>query len=224
MYGTNGGCNVSEYHKIQTVWLRDPATKHKTLLEGQWATPEFECLKDAGWMFTEKVDGTNVRIIVTRGMGGGAVTLQGKTDESQLPSKLVNMLRELFPPEKLYAQFPDGAVLYGEGYGHGIQKAGPLYASVQTFVLFDVKVGEWWLQRQDVEDVARVLNLAVVPLVGIGTLHDMVRIVRAGFKSRWSVDEEDFAAEGIVARPLVELCDRAGNRIITKLKRKDFAR
>jgi len=32
----------------------------------------------------------------------------------------------------------------------------------------------------------------------------------------------DFQAEGIVARPGVELFDRAGRRIITKLKCRDF--
>jgi len=34
-----GGLNQGEkvkYHKIQTVWLRDPDTNYKTLLEGHW--------------------------------------------------------------------------------------------------------------------------------------------------------------------------------------------
>jgi hypothetical protein len=43
--------------------------------------------------------------------------------------------------------------------------------------------------------------------------------VGCGVKSWWG----DFDAEGIVARPQVELFTRAGHRIITKLKCKDFA-
>ena len=44
---------MKEYHKIQTVYLRDPATKYKTLLEGQFAKPEFDYLKDNIWIFTD---------------------------------------------------------------------------------------------------------------------------------------------------------------------------
>ena len=57
---------METYHKIQTVWLRDPDNRYKTLLEGQWATPEFEYLANNEWTFTEKVDGTNVRVMFTK--------------------------------------------------------------------------------------------------------------------------------------------------------------
>ncbi len=57
---------MREYHKIQTVFLRDPETNHRTLLEGQYAEPAFEFLAGNRWVFTEKVDGTNIRIIVDR--------------------------------------------------------------------------------------------------------------------------------------------------------------
>ena len=51
-----------EYHKIVTVWERDPETNHKYLKTGVWAEPEFEYLKDCVWLWTEKVNGTNIRI------------------------------------------------------------------------------------------------------------------------------------------------------------------
>lgn len=85
-------------------------------------------------------------------------------------------------------------------------------------MLFDVKVGDWWLERNNVVDVAGKLDLDVVPFIGAGSLHDMVTVVRDGFNSIWG----DFIAEGIVARPRVELKTRSGHRIITKLKHKDF--
>ena len=74
------------------------------------------------------------------------------------------------------------------------------------------------MKREDVEDIAKKLGLDIVPVLGGGTLGDLVRIVKAGFNSRWG----DFPAEGIVARPKVELIARNGQRIITKLKHKDF--
>ena len=207
---------MREYHKIDTVFKRDPATKHKTLLVGDWSQEAFGYLANNGWVFTEKVDGTNIRVMVD----GGEIKFGGKTDDAQIPAKLVQRLQERFLPQKdaLIAQFPDGGCLYGEGYGAQIQKGGGKYRPTQDFVLFDVKVGEWWLQRSDVESIAGVFALDVVPIIGTGTLNDLIAMVREGFNSTWG----PFAAEGIVARPAVELKTRNGSRIITKLKHKDF--
>jgi len=71
-----------------------------------------------------------------------------------------------------------------------------------------------------VEDIANKLGLEVVPVIGMGTLHEMVEMVKVGFYSEWG----KFLAEGIVARPVVELKTRSGHRIITKIKYKDFPR
>lgn len=208
---------MTKYHKIQTVYLRDPETKFKTILEGEFALPEFEYLANCDWTWTEKVDGTNIRVVV----GPDGVTFGGKTDRAQIPAFLVNRLRDLFDPmaDKLIEQFPGGAVLYGEGYGAKIQKGGGNYMQDrQDFVLFDVRIGHWWLKRESVVEIAGDHGLDVVPIVGHGTLLQMVEFVRKGFSSAWG----DFQAEGVVARPTVELVARNGRRIITKLKYKDF--
>lgn len=209
---------MKEYHKIQTVFLRDPATKFRTLLEGEWAKPEFEYLANNEWVFTEKVDGTNIRVM----FNGNTIAFGGKTDDAQIPSFLVARLQQQFlPQQSIFAEkFPNGVCLYGEGYGAKIQKGGGNYRSDQGFVLFDVKVGDWWLQRLDVEDVAKSLGIGVVPIIGTGSLHDMVAVARDGITSFWG----SFAAEGIVARPACELTTRNGSRIITKIKCKDFAK
>lgn len=205
-----------EYHKIQTVYLRDPNTNHKTLLDGQFALPEFEYLKDNKWIYTEKVDGMNIRVM----WDGTNVKFGGKTDKAQLPPFLLDTLIEIFTSEKLLDVFGDDNVcLYGEGYGAKIQKGGGNYRQDQSFVLFDVKVGEWWLQRENVNDIATSLNIDIVPFICYGSLKDMVEIAKDGFTSQWG----DFRAEGIVARPATELCTRGGKRIITKIKCKDFA-
>lgn len=209
---------MSEYHKIQSIFKRDMTSKRKTLLEGQWTLPEFEYLAGNTWVFTEKVDGTNIRVIFK----DGSVTFGGRTDDAQIPAKLVARLNERFLPmaAKLSEVFTDGAaVLYGEGYGAKIQKGGGNYRPDQDFVLFDVKVGDWWLQRADVEDVAAKLGIDVVPIIGEGTLHDAVAQAKAGIRSTWGA----FQAEGIVARPKTELKTRSGERLITKIKCRDFA-
>ena len=224
---------MKRYHKIQTVFKRDPATKHKTLLEGQYSMPEFEYLRNNMWVFTEKIDGTNIRVIYDN----KDITIKGKSDKAQIPVFLYDALQEIFTMEKmekvfgvhLYAarvvqeQILEGGVnvtLYGEGYGNRIQSLGSSYRSDNGFVLFDIRIGEWWLQRKDVEEIAKQLELEIAPIVGVGNLALMVEMARGGFPSQWG----DFIAEGIVARPNVELKARNGNRIITKIKYKDFQR
>ncbi len=210
---------MKEYHKIQTVFKRDAETKHKNLLEGEWTLPEFDYLQNNPWVFTEKVDGTNIRVM----FDGERITFGGKTDAAQIPATLGTRLNEVFLPlaETFANVFNSTDVcLYGEGYGAKIQKGGGNYRPDQDFVLFDVKVGEWWLQRADVEDVAANLGIAVVPIIGEGTLNDMIEMARSGICSTWG----EFEAEGIVARPKTELRTRNGQRLITKIKCRDFAR
>lgn len=209
---------VSEYHKIQSIFKRDMTSTRKTLLEGQWTLPEFEYLAGNPWVFTEKVNGINIRILFK----DGGVTFGGRTEGAHIPAPLVTRLNERFLPlaAKWAEVFAEGAaVLYGEGYGAKIQKGGGNYRQDQDFVLFDVKCGEWWLQRADVEDVAAKLGIDVVPIIGEGTLHDAVAQAKAGIRSTWG----DFEAEGIVARPKTELKTRSGNRLIAKIKCRDFA-
>lgn len=207
---------MKPYHKIQTVFKRE-STKPRKLLMGKYSLPEFKYLKDNIWVFTEKVDGMNIRIM---SYPEGTVRFGGKTDNAQLPAKLVERLIELFPVNgKLHEQFPDGVCLYGEGYGAGIQKSGGNYSSTQEFVLFDIRIGNWWLENHSINEVIVATNISeVVPIIGEGTLADAVKLVKGGFESAWG----NFEAEGIVARPKVTLLQRNGERIITKLKCKDF--
>ncbi len=216
---------MKEYHKIQTVFDRDPETKFKKLVEGKYANSAFEYLAMNKWVFTEKVDGTNIRVMLSSDSEDGkkyGITFGGKTDEAQIPAKLIARLDEVFRNDvtrtKLDDMFPNGGCLYGEGFGAGIQAAGKSYAPAQDFVLFDVKVGDFWLERHNVEDVAHDLGLKIVPIIGTGTLPEMVQKAKIGFASQWG----NFNAEGIVARPACELKTRNGARIITKIKHKDF--
>lgn len=205
---------MDEYVKINTIWKRDERGK---IIEGDYATPEFAYLADAPWEWTEKVDGTNVRV----GWEGSAVAFGGRTDNAQMPVKLLEHLRQTFTPDAfLGACIESEMVLYGEGFGAGIQSGGGNYSPTQTFVLFDVQVGRWWLDRENVEDVARKLGIPVVPVrAHFATLQQASDLVKAGpLVSEWG----DFRAEGLVGRPLVSLFDRKGNRLMAKIKAKDF--
>lgn len=113
---------------------------------------------------------------------------------------------------------PTDAILFGEGYGPGIQKCGGLYRADKAFILFDVLVGKWWLDWESVNDVARKLGIETVPYLGLKTLDQIVEMVRTPFASQLGTA----MAEGIVARPIETLFNKRMERIIIKLKTKDF--
>ena len=207
---------MQEYHKINAIFKRDMDLPGKPLIMGDYSDPVFEYLAENDWELTEKIDGTNIRVMISE---SGDVTFGGKTDNASIPAPLVKRLQERFLPQIkiLHELFPEGACLYGEGFGAKIQNGGN-YGSSQDFVLFDVKVSSWWLHHKAVEQIAEQLGLMVVPVVGRGTLEHAINLVRSGLKSAWG----DFLAEGVIAKPLIGLFARSGQRIITKIKHRDF--
>jgi len=207
---------MREYPKIFGPYDRHVEGPNRNkLIEGQWSNPTLEYLQDTEWVFTEKVDGTNIRVH----WDGHKVTFGGRTETAQIPAKLIARLLDLFPEELFEQVFGDADVtLYGEGFGAGIQKGGGNYSPAPEFVLFDVQVGDWWLERANVEDVATKMGLHVVPVVLRGGIHEAIAVIRGGLRSAWG----DFPAEGLVGVPAVGLSDRAGRRVMVKVKAKDF--
>jgi len=207
---------MEEYSKIQSIFKRDERT-HK-FIEGQWSLPEFDYLKDNLWEATEKIDGTNIRIAWVA--ESQEVRFGGRTDNAQISTSLLAKLQGLFPKEKFIESYPEiSMTLYGEGYGAKIQKGGGNYIpNGVDFALFDVFIDGWWLYRTNIEDIAHNLGIKCVPLIGTTTLLEGINLIRRGLSSRYG----DFEAEGIVLKPFVSLSNRKGERIITKMKHKDF--
>lgn len=223
---------MSEYHKIETLYERDEKTfklKPELILKN----PVYGTIKT--WHWTEKIDGTNIRAIWRPAFDAinepaKALTFGGKTDNAQIHADLVAWLYANIRIETFRAVFPDSSVvLYGEGYGAGIQKGGGLLSPTKKFILFDVfvvdpvnsKLGGWWLSDANVRDVARKLGLEAVPYLGEMSLEQATEKVRVGFKSALNGGLAD--SEGMVGRPLESLFDKKGSRLIVKLKTKDFA-
>jgi len=203
---------MKKYHKINSIFKRD----EKGNFTEEYSMPEFEYLKDNKWIFTEKIDGTNVRVM----WDGNKVSFGGKTDNAQMPVFLFEKLQEIFTAEKLKEVFNEDSVcLYGEGFGARIQKGGGNYIKDGVdFILFDIKIGDWWLKREDIEEIAEKLGIRIVKIIGSGTLDEAIDLAKKGFKSQFGI----FTAEGIVLKPEIELSARNGKRIITKVKHKDF--
>jgi len=209
-----------KYHKIHSLFKRDHQTNKFT---HEWSRPEFEWLRNNQWRFDEKVDGTNVRVMFSKDEDGFSLEFRGRTDNAQMPPKLLDHLHGRFNTEKLKEIFYDNAdkvniTLFGEGYGAKIQKGGGDYRPDQGFILFDININGCWLRRDSVEDIADKLGIPVTPIIGYGDILDAINLCKEGFPSKL----RDSEPEGIILRPLHEICDRRRDRIISKLKLKDF--
>lgn len=206
-----------EYNKIETLYERD-LEGSKKMIEGKFRNPTVEFLKDNVWQFTEKVDGTNIRVH----WDGHKVIFGGRTEDAQIPSHLLNKLIEMFGSDEAEQIFEQKfgemeVILFGEGYGPKIQKGGSYRPDV-SFILFDVLISHNYQPRSSVEDIAKAFGIDVVPIIFEGTIQEGVDFVKTTPKSTMGTA----MMEGLVGRPKVEMRDRCGKRVIVKIKVKDF--
>ena len=209
-----------QYHKIETVYNRD-MDGNKKLIMGDFRSPIVEYLKDNEWIFTEKVDGTNIRVY----WDGHKVVFGGRTDKAQLHGHLVDRLNQLFmgeTNEEIFEQnFGESEVhLFGEGYGAGIQTGGDDYIDGKDFILFDVMINGVFLERKDIEVIAKAFGIDCVPIAPPKTIDEAIEYVKSEPKSM--VGKRIKKMEGVVGTPKQRLLDIFGNRIIVKVKARDF--
>jgi len=204
------------YHKINSLYKR--GDDHK-LMAGEWSVPEFGYLQDCEWVWTEKIDGTNIVVE----WDGAEVKFHGRTKDAVIHPLLLKELNEFFTSEKLSQIFRDKRVLlHGEGIGFKIGKNGKRYRpDSHDFILFDVRINGVFLEREDVCDIACGLDVAVVPVVFVGQIFVATELVKRGFISKISQDRE-FMAEGLVGVPTANLLSRNRERIIAKIRREDY--
>lgn len=181
------------------------------------------------WDVEEKIDGTNVFWY----WDGHNIEYHGKTANAQFRKDHLAFLASLVTPAMLSEVFPitydENGIeipmevrIYGELYGNGVQRCGKRYIpNGNNVLIFDVMLDNWWLEREAVMDVAGKLGLKTCPYMGQMTIPEAEQMVRKGFKSAVAVDES-FKAEGVVMKPLVQLFNRKGERVIVKIKTEDF--
>lgn len=270
----------TEYGKTENLYRRNDQT-HKLDL-GNFTSPHIRQIKD--FIVTEKIDGTNMRIILDWGYDPEEpfeerryiphVSVRGRSDNANMPT---NFLKEAFgvdeewelsdrlfralcvllhggeSHEELVEKItsdPTMMVIYGEGYGAGIQKGG-YYSPTKQFRAFDVVTyryfdpsltGEtplhvpeysrplwrWW---DEVCDVCEVAKIKTVPVLAYdATVEDCVERIR-DIRSAVAAQEsgKEYArgsdlphAEGIVARTDPYLYDWNKRRVFFKLKAHDM--
>lgn len=224
-----------EYLKIHSLWKREGwyfeegkkkdenyQKGRQSFIVGDYAKPVFGNIKK--WRVDEKIDGTNVRIMWGRPNVGAmpVLTFGGRTNNAQMPCHLLAKLQEMFTDEKMIETFlnSNSVIMFGEGYGPKIQAAGANYRKDPSFILFDIWIDGWWLERNSVKEIALKMGLDVVPEIGIMTEEEIVEFVKSKPLSTCSLTPQ--MMEGVVCRaePLVLM--RNGKPIMFKLKCKEF--
>lgn len=102
------------YQKINTIFMRD--AKNVIMPYDGFTEPEFEYLRGLKWRGEEKIDGSCMRIEVTKAevwddpmepskLEGVEFTVRfaGKTDNAQIPPKLQKFMEENYPDEKVFS-------------------------------------------------------------------------------------------------------------------------
>lgn len=201
------------YQKINAIFKRDPNGK---LLFGEYSDVETAMLKNLTWIGTEKVDGTNTRIL----WDGTTLKVLGRKNNSQITPYIQNATNKYLDVDKFKAMFNNKEVIiFGESYGQKIQTVGSQYLpDSNDFIVFDVMIDGLYLSKENVANVATNLGMKSVPIVFKGPLDEAIEKVSKGFKSTLG----DLIAEGLVLIPENSLRKRNGDRIITKIKYKDF--
>lgn len=210
-----------KYPRIYNPLKRVKTEKGEWILTTQYSTEEFSYLAFNLWGLTEKIDGMNIRVWIEN----GCVYVGGRTDNAILPLGLKEKIVKLFLSEKehIFNGKYEDLIFFGEGIGPKIQ--GNKYKRDYDFVLFDIGYLRndelCFLERKNVEEIAGELGLKVCKVCGEMSLYDIFELVRSKPKSFLN---ENVEIEGFVARPTIELRSKYGDRIITKIKVRDFAK
>lgn len=239
--------SANTYQKINTIFKRDE--NNIIMPDAEFAIPELEWLRNCKFDATEKIDGTSIRIEVVPWQGEDSevsfqVFYRGKTDNAQVPPHLLKYLKETYTKEKVlealelpeyiseeyclekgYDKIEDIPMytIYGEGYGVKIQKGSNYIKDGVGFIVFDVKVGNMYLLRPSMEEIASKLGAPVVPYMGQFTIDEAIEFVKKGFKSTIA-ENKDYDAEGLVLKTPNGLMTRRGERIVFKIKTCDFVK
>lgn len=223
---------MERYGKIPAPFKRDEKTNK--IIRGQWSDPILEYLQDAKFLFTEKLNGTNIRLIYTpeekvrhakdlEYVKPAKLSIKGRSDDAQVHGRLVDWCKTL-DVSRFVNVFGNRAVcIYGEGVGEGIQKGGLQYGPTH-FRAFAIK-GEHGFWRPGIADqvLREGLELRCVPVILEATLNEGIEYMRQGFKTQIGPNPDVYWAEGLIGVPTLPIYGPKGQRIIVKLKDADLA-
>lgn len=210
------------YPKIQTLWKRTKRVGKTggVIIPGDYSMPELANV--TFYEVTEKIDGQCITVVLTK----DDIKIQGKSEKSEFNKaheELLSYIREKITRDLIDKIFDFGkastVTLYGEGYGPKIQ-SGHHYREDQSFILFDVLRDNTWLDGDEVTNIAADLGIDRVPIIEKA---QPVWWIEQFVESRpHSLISKTAMLEGVVCRSVPLMFTKRGDRIMFKLKCKDY--
>ena len=230
MSKTKQGAFDMTYHHIDAPTTQDNEygrefKKRKLIVPDEW---EVECyrspllayLAEARWLYARKIDGENIRIQ----WDGEQALWNGKSNNFQCNGEFTEYMNNTFLEEIFEEKFgrEKTVTLFGEKMGPKTQ-GNELGLKKDELILFDVNINGTWLSNENIIEIAGYFGVHTVfdfmdtPVKGraCSTLRGLIEMCAEGEFDNW---------EGIVAKPLVEMRDQGGHRVIVKIKNKDYLR
>jgi len=215
--------DFTKFDKFSSPFKKDNNFKNTTELSQEFPTGK--------WILTEKIDGTNIRIILTKldedgkreiHLGSRKLILNEKDKGSK---QYMDCLKEvnLHKIREYFEDVNSTIIIYGEGYGAGIQKGG-IYSKEKNFRVFDIRIGKAYQDFEYVKKVCMDNQLNLVPILGdIKEInyHDCKYHLHE-FKETSIKEGSGGKPEGLVIKFEPVLLNKYGERLIFKIKFKDF--
>lgn len=193
-------------------------------------TTELVYLYTNPWTWKRKLDGENIRIY----WNGEQALWNGKSNKFTCTKKFQDYMNNTFIEEIFEEKFgrDKEVYIYGEHMGPKVQ-GNELGLDEDEVVIFDVEIDGMFVCKESIEQIAGYFGVKSVydympkekllpkeVLAEWGdflrkeiTLDDLINLVAKGYLSNW---------EGIVCTPACNIKDHNGNRIIVKIKNKDY--
>ena len=206
---------MKTYDKIKTLFRFDKDKKR--FIYGDFYDKNVELLAHHGWVFTEKIDGTNFRI----NWNGYDLSYAGRTEKSQFSKQQKHFIEDVLLNDldiEMEQVFENkDVIIFGELYGKNIQ--GNLgYSDDYNFIVFDIMIDGVYLKRNDVEEICDKFKMDIVPIIFVDDIYNAIEFVKEEKQSTIG----NAKMEGLVGKPIGDFCDRLGDRIMVKIKYRDL--
>lgn len=226
MSETKQGAFDLTYHHIDAPTVQDEEygrqfKSRKLMIDhfeevNTWRYPMFYYLQNNKWYARRKFDGANIRIQ----WDGEQALWNGKTNNFMCKSSLTEYMNNTFIEEIFEEKFGRDltVTIFGEHMGPKLQ-GNELGLTKDEVIIYDVNFNGFWQPPNVVNDVAEYFGVSSCYAYSVGvivaSLTDLIRRVANGEYADW---------EGLVATPAFECRSQKDDRIITKIKNKDYYR
>lgn len=211
------GKKISIFPKISAPFGRK-TPKDRLVDTSVYTKPWVESLRDVRFFASEKIDGICVGIV----WDGDRISFVGHTEKSKLCQRYLNYLKDNFGTSEFESVIEE---IFGDTpvtiFGEGISKDYNVHYGFPdgNFIMYDIQNEKGtFYNREAVRDIAQKLALQM-PYEEMMTLDEAIAFVKTRPMSRLN---PTMKMEGLVLRAPVEMYTNSGERIICKLKVKDF--